>query len=101
MKDFLEFRTMFTPITIEVAWAALSGVLIAGGLFVALDLQGNHPGGERWTGLAAAIFGPLVLCVYAESVVILFKIQDRLRDLLEVTEDSIEALAKDSGAKHA
>lgn len=83
MKDFLKFRRMVTPIIIQVLfWIALGGV-VATGLAIMAGAGGDYvDGGQAFgAGLMTLIFGPLVVRVYAELLIVVFRINDTLTDI--------------------
>ena len=77
MGDFLRFETMITPILIQVIfWAAVFFSLVAGIVMItgrtAPDIVG---------GILAIVFGPILARIYAEILIVLFKINDHLRQI--------------------
>ena len=76
MGDFLTFRRMITPILIQVVyWITTVAVIVAG--FAMLLSEGT----ERVLGLGVLVLGPLVVRVYAEVLLVVFKINDTLTDI--------------------
>jgi hypothetical protein len=105
--DFLRFRVMVAPVVIQVLfWIGAVVSVIAGILtFVAasamsqmFDGMGGDLGlrtGPFWespgftlrlAGIAYIIIGPLLLRVYAELLLVLFRIYDTLRDIRRNTQ---------------
>ena len=78
MGDFLTFRRMGTPILIQVVYWIVTVVVIGGGLVVLVAAPG---GTERALGLAVLVLGPLVVRVYAEVLLVVFRINDTLTDI--------------------
>ena len=78
MGDFLTFRRMVTPILIQVVYWIVTVVVIVGGLVVLVAAPG---GTERALGLAVLVLGPLVVRVYAEVLLVVFRINDTLTDI--------------------
>ena len=78
MGDFLTFRRMVTPILIQVVYWIATVVVIVGGLVV---LVAAPEGTERALGLAVLVLGPLVVRVYAEVLLVVFRINDTLTDI--------------------
>ena len=78
MGDFLTFRRMVTPILIQVVYWIVTVVVIVGGLVVLVAAPG---GTERALGLAVLVLGPLVVRVYAEVLLVVFRINETLTDI--------------------
>ncbi len=76
MEDFLRFRQMLTPVLIEVIfWAGVVvsiltglGFLLKGGLGAVL-------------GLIYIFIGPLVIRVWCELIIVIFRINETLTDI--------------------
>jgi hypothetical protein len=72
-SEFLSFRQMVTPVIIQVLfWLGVAGTVLAG--LVAL---GDSPG----SGLALIILGPLIVRIYCELLIILFRMHESLRNI--------------------
>ena len=78
MGDFLTFRRMVTPILIQVVYWIVTVVVIGGSLVVLVAAPG---GTERALGLAVLVLGPLVVRVYAEVLLVVFRINETLTDI--------------------
>ena len=85
IKDFLVFRRMVTPIIIQVIFWLLTAIVMIGGLValifgdVALD---------RAVGLFALILGPLFVRVFAEILIVVFRMNDALTEIRNNTDRS-------------
>lgn len=65
--DYLSFRRMITPIFIQVIfWIFVAGVVISG---IVVMVNSSFVG-----GLALIIFGPLFARIYAEILIVIFRI---------------------------
>ena len=81
MSDFFAFRWMLTPVLIQIMFVLGCLVVIATGL-VAIDRgAAHHHGGEIGAGLALMLLGPIVVRLYAELVIVVFRINDSLNDI--------------------
>ena len=83
MGDFLRFEVMITPILIQILfWIAVAGTVIIGiaMIFTTRDAPGIG------AGVLVIIFGPIVARIYAELLIVLFKINDHLRRIQHNTE---------------
>lgn len=82
VRDFLLFRRMITPVIIQVLfWIAVFGAVVVGvvGFFVGLiqtDVE------VLAASLALIVFGPLVIRIYAELLILVFRINETLTDIL-------------------
>ncbi|MGA2265147.1 MAG: DUF4282 domain-containing protein [Phycisphaerae bacterium] len=75
--DFLKFKKMVTPIVIQVLfWVGLVACVIS-----ALVSFGQGTGGSILAGLATLLLGPLVVRIYCELLIILFRMRDLLEDI--------------------
>lgn len=74
MNKFLKFEMMIAPIVIQVIfWIAIIGNVI----FAFITMFGQ----SFWLGLAILIFGPIVIRLYCELLIVIFKIFDALNDI--------------------
>jgi len=83
MGDFLRFETMITPILIQaIFWIGSVISLIAG---VVIALNSDSAGGF---GIALAVFvlGPIVMRLYSEILIVVFRINDHLRQIQHNTQ---------------
>ena len=68
MEDFLKFRKMITPVVIQILfWIGVVGVVIVG--IIGL-------GDDFLSGILTIILGPLVVRIYAELLMVIFKKKD-------------------------
>jgi len=78
MNDYLAFRKMITPLVIQVVfWVGVVAVVIG-----ALVSFGQSRVGE---GLLMLILGPLVIRIYAELIILAFRIYDRMTEIARNT----------------
>lgn len=78
LLDFLGFEKMFMPLVIKgLMYLGFFGVLI----FAIVSLVK----GEFLTGLLALVLGPIVVRLYSELLVVIFKINDNLQKLADKT----------------
>ena len=82
LAEFLAFRRMFTPVLVQI----LFWIGIAGCVFTALgQLIAGFRGGGAIGGVVLAlltlIVGPIVVRVYCELIIILFRIYDTLQEI--------------------
>ena len=84
MSDFWAFRTMVTPVIIQILfWIGAILCLIIGAIMViygATHLQGGQ-GQYLWKGVLLFVLGPLVVRVYCEILIIFFRINETLTEI--------------------
>lgn len=84
MKEFFEFRKLITPSVIKVVF--ILGVVLsffAGALDVKAGINAIDFGGGAliFSGILKIFFGPILVRVFCEIVVALFKINDTLAEI--------------------
>ena len=85
MGDFFRFETMITPILIQIIfWVAVAVAVIIGIIMIA-DRNGHSILG----GILVIILGPILARIYAEILIVLFKINDHLRQIQHNTGQSL------------
>ena len=76
MGDFLRFRRMITPVFIQVVfWLGLLGNLI--GSIVLMQRGGSNV----LYGFLLLLFGSLMVRVYCELIILLFRVYDSLKNI--------------------
>ena len=79
MGEFLRFETMITPVLIQILfWIAVIVSVVAGIMGVVSGSVGR--------GIALIILGPIAARIYAEILIVLFRINDHLRQIQHNTE---------------
>jgi hypothetical protein len=84
MRDFWAFRTMVTPVIIQILfWIGAILCLITGAIMViygATYYQGGQ-GHYLWKGVLLFVLGPLGVRVYCEILIIFFRINETLTEI--------------------
>lgn len=83
MGDFLRFELMITPVLIQVVFWLAVAVSVVGGIVIMIA-SGDAPG--IGMGLLVIIFGPILARIYAEILIVLFRINDHLRQIQHNTQ---------------
>lgn len=84
MSDFWSFRRMATPSVLQVFfWLELLAVVIGGAGLIAFGLH-NHVWWVAIVGIGVLVIGPLVVRLWTESVIVVFRINQTLTDLRSV-----------------
>jgi hypothetical protein len=82
MGEFLRFEVMITPVLIQILfWIAVTATVIAGIVMIV-----SREGPLIAAGILVIILGPVVARIYAEILIVLFKINDHLRQIQHNTE---------------
>jgi hypothetical protein len=87
MRDFWAFRTMVTPVIIQILfWIGAILCLIVGALMVIYGA--NHfqegQGQYLWKGVLLFVLGPLGVRIYCEILIIFFRINETLTEIKHV-----------------
>jgi len=78
MGDFLTFRKFITPVVIQIIfWIGVVVCVIMG--IVAMAQQGGL--GGVLGGLGMIILGPIMVRIYCELLILMFRINDNLVDI--------------------
>lgn len=76
MSEFLRFRRMITPVFIQVVfWLGLLANLI--GSIVLMQRGGSNV----LVGFLVLVFGSLMVRVYCELIILLFRVYDSLKNI--------------------
>ena len=78
MKDFLTFKKMVTPLLVQILfWIAIVVDVITGIVMVATGELGT----DIASGILVIVLGPLLIRIYAELAIVLFRINESLWDI--------------------
>jgi hypothetical protein len=77
MEDFFAFRKMITPTIIQIIFWI--GVVLSVLFGLGIMFQGSL--GAFIVGLSYVIAGPIVVRIYCELIILLFRIYDVLNDI--------------------
>ncbi len=83
MGDFISFKKMITPVIIQIVfWLGVAANVIAGiGVIVAGSRVDEGGGGLVFMGLLWIVFGPVLVRVYCELLILGFSINDTLTEI--------------------
>ena len=88
MRDFLGFRTMITPVFIQILfWVGVFACLAAAGLILSGLFNGMFLKEEQriLVGVGIILLGPLVIRIYCEILILPFRINESLGDIRDNT----------------
>ena len=88
MGNFLKFRTLITPVVIQIIfWLGVIGCIV-GGIIMASTAEddsyygdGDTDGAQVAMGILVIIFGPLFWRIYCELMMIQFRIHGAIREM--------------------
>lgn len=83
MDEYLSFRKMITPLFIQIIFWVGAGLCVLFGLVGVVSGMSSSFGGAAQVlmGLLTMVFGPVVVRIYCELLILLFKIYDTLQDI--------------------
>jgi hypothetical protein len=81
MKDFWAFRTMVTPVIIQILfWIGVVLCFIGGVIMIGIGTQEGQ-GEYLWKGVLLFLLGPLGVRVYCEILIVFFRINETLTEI--------------------
>ena len=81
MSEFMSFRRMVTPFVIQFLFVLGSAAAVIAGA-VALGMGIKHDAGSQvLAGIGLILFGPLGVRIYAEILIVVFRINETLSDI--------------------
>jgi hypothetical protein len=86
MGDFMDFRKMVTPVIIQILfWVGVIISVIAGFILIGMGIKqdGNQ---TLLPGVLLVIFGPLVVRLYCEVLIVFFRINETLTEIKHLLE---------------
>ncbi len=74
MNEFLKFQKMIAPIVIQILfWISI----VANVIFAFVTMFGT----SFWLGLGILILGPIIIRLYFELLIVIFKIYETLKEI--------------------
>jgi len=90
MLDFLAFRRMMTPVLIQFLFWLSVIVLVVGGVISAIyggmNIDNENGVAALVSGIAAIIIGPFISRIYCEFLMLFFRMNETLTDIMHNTE---------------
>jgi len=83
MNDFLVFRKMITPMVIQILFWIGVGICVIWGLITLVNgaTSSYGGGGQVLLGLVVLLIGPLLVRIYCELLILLFRMNETLTDI--------------------
>jgi uncharacterized membrane protein len=94
MSDFWSFRTMVTPVIIQIIfWIGAILCIVIGVIMVIYGATHFQTGQSHylWKGVLLFLLGPLGVRVYCEILIIFFRINETLTEIKHTVERRPEA----------
>jgi hypothetical protein len=81
--DFIKFRKMITPMIIQILFWAGAVFSVLGGLITMATSFGRYGGGgaQFLGGLLIVVLGPVVVRIYCELLILLFRMNETLNEI--------------------
>jgi len=80
-NDFLTFRKMITPTIIQIIfWIGIVLCVVGGIVYIVVGAVQNTASGVLY-GLITLIIGPLVVRIYCELLILMFRMNDSLSEI--------------------
>lgn len=83
MKAFLQFDRLITGEIIKYVYWALAGITIVMGLITILIALISGDALGIFSGLLIAVLGPILIRIYCEIMIVMFKIYETLVEIRE------------------
>lgn len=86
MKDFFAFRTMITPVIIQIIfWVGVAFCIIFG--LGAIFIGSRYGSGGTFYGILLLFLGPVAVRIYCEILIVFFRINETLTEIKHSLED--------------
>jgi len=86
MSDFWAFRTMVTPVIIQILfWVGVIVCIISGLVMIGMGVK-THGDSLMLKGVLLALLGPLGVRIYCEIFIIFFRINETLTEIKHTLE---------------
>jgi len=89
MRDFWAFRSMITPVIIEIIfWVGVIITVIAGAFMIIFGVShyAEGMGAYIWKGILLFFLGPIAVRIYCEILIVFFRINETLTEIKHVLE---------------
>ncbi|WP_217587536.1 DUF4282 domain-containing protein [Lentibacillus saliphilus] len=92
MGKFLKFEKMITPIFIQIVfWVGFLGSIVGGLFMIGYGIISDSAGFiEIISGFLGMIIGPIIIRIYCEMLIVIFKMQGALIDIRDLLSDQAE-----------
>ena len=87
-NDYLKFNKMITPVIIQALFWLFAALCVIIGLVAFLAGAVNNSLGDAVLGLLVIILGPVLVRIYAELLLVIFKIHDAVQTIAQKKTES-------------
>lgn len=83
LNDFLKFRKMITPAIITILFYVGAGISVLAGLVMMASAFSRYTptGAALLGGLLTIVFGPIVVRIYCEILILFFRMNETLTEI--------------------
>ena len=83
MKEFLQFDKMITPLIIKfIFWIGAGLSVLFGFIQIIAGITSDWGGGlQVFVGILTILFGPFLIRIYCELLILLFKMHETLQEI--------------------
>ena len=83
LSDFIKFKKMITPLIIQILFWVGAVFSIVGGLITMATSFGRYGGGgaQILGGLLIVVLGPVIVRIYCELLILLFRMNETLTEI--------------------
>lgn len=78
MNEFLTFRKMITPMIIQILFWIFAAITVITGLVAVVAGEDMN---NRLGGIIMIFVGPIMVRIYCEILIVIFRINDSLREI--------------------
>lgn len=79
IKDILQFRILVTPIFVQIIFWILAAMAVVSAISAIFH-------GQILTGILVLVIAPLVIRIFCETMIVVFRIHDNLAAIKDVAE---------------
>ena len=81
MKEFLQFDRLITGSIIKYVYWVIAGLTVLGGVIAMLVALFSGDVLGLFSGLLVAVLGPIIIRIYCELLIVMFKIYETLVEI--------------------
>jgi len=87
-NDYVKFNKMITPVIIQVVFWVAAALCVVRGLVTLIAGVVHNSLGAAVVGLLIIILGPVLVRIYAEVLLVIFKINDAVQTIAQKKTES-------------
>lgn len=96
MGRFMKFEKMITPVFIQIIfWVGFLGSILSGFVMMGIGILSSSGGFiQVLTGLIVLFLGPIIIRIYCEMLIVVFKMQGALVEIRDILSEKQAKPAK-------